>query len=440
MKKLLVILSICFISLNLFSQFVESKFDKYGGHLSLNAKKTGWFHVEKLNNRWYFVTPEGNGFFSLGATHSEECIAQDELNLFETKYNRSEERLSEFFLSNFKKWGYNSSGYGVLPTMKKQIPYVVEVWTEAPRSHSAGASSKNHDIFDPKVQKKLKAVIQEKVNENINNPYCLGYVMVDCPLWSVSPQNGMSYVDFMRSLPSNARGKKEYIKFIKKRYGKDIKRFISDYRININTFTELNDTTVSKKITAKKNPVVAADDELFLNIIAEAYFRFNTQTFKKLDPNHLLLGDRFMAATTQQSNIRTPDIILKTAAKYFDVLSFQPMGAQTMWKDYFNHVAELTNMPILLADVNTTYDRPKQGQTDTQDFEERMGTNMLSYYTNIIDCPALIGIHRCTVRDYRPWDTKFYRRGILKADDTPYPIMEKYTIESSKKVFEVVYP
>ncbi len=438
-KKLIVLVLVSFISFNVFPQISENKLDKYGGLLSLKAKKTGWFHVEKLNNRWYFVTPEGNAFFSLGATHSEECTYQDELNLLETKYNKSEEKLSEFFLSCFKSWGYNSSGYGPLPTMKKHIPYVVEVWTEAPRSFSAGLISKNHDIFDPKVQKKLKAVIQEKVNENINNPYSLGYVMVDCPIWSVILQNGISYVDFMRSLPSNAYGKKEYIKFIKKRYGKDIKRFNSEYKININTFAELKDTIFSMKIVAKNNPIVAADDELFLSIIADKYFKFASQTFKKLDPNHLLLGDRFMAATTQQSNIRTPDIIIKTAAKYFDVLSFQPMGAQTMWKDYLNHVSEITNLPILLADVNTSYDRPKQGQTDTQDFEERMGKNMLNYYTNIIDCPALIGIHRCTVRDYRPWDTKFYRRGILKADDTPYPILEKYTIESSNKVFEVVY-
>lgn len=439
MNKILLLISVGCVCLSIFSQETQKMFDNFGGLLSLNAKETGWFHVQQLNNRWYFVTPQGHAFFSLGATHAEECIDQDELNLFETRYSRSEEKLSEFFLSCFKVWGYNSSGYGVLPTMKNHIPYVVEVWTKAPRSHSAGSKSKNHDIFDPKVRMEIEKVIQEKVSGNINNPNCLGYVMVDCPIWSVIPQSGMSYVDFMRSLPSYSFGKNEYVKFVSNIYSNDIQRFNLAYEIDLKSFAELQDTTCSMKISAKNNKLIAADDELFLGIIAEEYFKFTSTLFRKLDPNHLVLGDRFMAASPQQTGLRTPDIILKAAAEYFDVLSFQPMGAQTMWKDYLNHVAELTKKPILLADVNTTYDRPTQGQTDTRDFEERMGRNMLVYYSNIIECAALIGIHRCTVRDYRPWDTKYYRRGILKADDTPYPILEQYTIESSNRVFEVVY-
>jgi hypothetical protein len=72
-------------------------FDSFGGFKGLRGKRTGWFHVEQIEGRWYFVTPEGYGFFSLGATHAVECIRLDELNLFETKYGKSEERLSEFF-------------------------------------------------------------------------------------------------------------------------------------------------------------------------------------------------------------------------------------------------------------------------------------------------------------------------------------------------------
>jgi hypothetical protein len=58
--------------------------DRYGGVTSLVGTKTGWFHVEEIGGRWYFITPEGNAFFSLGATHAVECMRQDELNLFES--------------------------------------------------------------------------------------------------------------------------------------------------------------------------------------------------------------------------------------------------------------------------------------------------------------------------------------------------------------------
>ena len=95
--------------------------DASGGVLSLEGRTTGWFHLEEIFGRWYFVTPEGHAFFSIGATHAVECTRQDERNLFATKYGQSEERLAEFFLERFKDWGYNSSGYGPLPTMEKRI-------------------------------------------------------------------------------------------------------------------------------------------------------------------------------------------------------------------------------------------------------------------------------------------------------------------------------
>ena len=34
--------------------------DAYGGTTQLRGKSTGWFHLEKLNGRRWFITPEGN--------------------------------------------------------------------------------------------------------------------------------------------------------------------------------------------------------------------------------------------------------------------------------------------------------------------------------------------------------------------------------------------
>jgi hypothetical protein len=50
-----------------------------------------------------------------------------------------------------------------------------------------------------------------------------------------------------------------------------------------------------------------------------------------------------------------------------------------------------------------------------------------------------IGIHGCTARDYQPWNTRYHRRGLLKADDTPYPILVDYTQRTNKRVHELVY-
>ncbi|MBA7547426.1 hypothetical protein ES705_39848 [subsurface metagenome] len=43
--------------------------DAYGGFLDIKGKKTGYFHAEQINNRWWLVTPEGNGFYGIGMAH-----------------------------------------------------------------------------------------------------------------------------------------------------------------------------------------------------------------------------------------------------------------------------------------------------------------------------------------------------------------------------------
>ena len=378
----------------------DLRFDKYGGVTSLAGKETGWFHVQEIAGRWYFVTPEGHGFFSLGATHAVECIRLDELNLFATRYGRSEERLAEFFLERFKDWGYNSSGYGPLPTMEKRIPYVATIWTEGPRSFSAGEKSRYTDIFDPAVQARLRKRVRQAAASHLDNRYCLGYVFIDLPVWHPQPRRGESYCDFLRSLDPGAPGRRAYDDFVAQcqREGKP------------------------------------ADDEAFLNRIADVYYTCAVGELRKADPHHLILGDRLMALPE-----RTPDSILVTAAKYVDVISFQPMGTRTMLRDYIDRVHRLTGKPVLLADVNTMTRRPAQDETDTAEYERSAGEHTLAYYLDAASSKSCIGIHRCTVRDYQPWNPQYHRRGLLKADDTPYPILVEYTQRTNAHVYAMVY-
>jgi len=41
---------------------------KYGGFSGTKVKATGFFRVEKIDGRWWFVDPEGCLFFSTGST------------------------------------------------------------------------------------------------------------------------------------------------------------------------------------------------------------------------------------------------------------------------------------------------------------------------------------------------------------------------------------
>ncbi|MCH5375620.1 MAG: hypothetical protein JJ992_16740, partial [Planctomycetes bacterium] len=67
------------------------------------------------------------------------------------------------------------------------------------------------------------------------------------------------------------------------------------------------------------------------------------------------------------------------------------------------------------------------------------GEHTMEYYLDAVKSTACIGIHRCTVRDYQPWNLQYHRRGLLKADDTPYPILVDYTQRTNEQVYAQVY-
>jgi hypothetical protein len=377
--------------------------DAYGGALSIRGEKTGWFDIQSIGGRDFFVTPDGHAFFSLGVTHSVECMDRDELGLFQRRYGGDEAKLSEFFLRKFSQWGFNSSGYGPLPTMVKRIPYVATIATLGPRSLSAGTKSKSHDLFDPAVLERLRQRVREGCQLHADNKFCLGYVFIDLPIWSIQWQghgDQATYLDFLKSLPSSSPGKQAYL----------------------NAFPDQDHA----------DNVEAA--EAFINEIADRYYACIAEELRKHDPHHLILGDRLMALPE-----RTPDSILVTASKYVDVISFQPMGTRTPLRRYIDHVNEITGKPVLLADVNTMTRRPEKKEKDVEEYQRSAGEHTLAFYLDAASSPHCIGLHRCTVRDYQPWNVKYHRRGLMKADDSEYPILVRFTQQTNWRVYDLVY-
>src|SRR6185437_8791310 len=48
---------------------------RYGGYRKTKARATGFFRVEEVNRRWWFVDPDGHLFFSTGADVTSPAIA-----------------------------------------------------------------------------------------------------------------------------------------------------------------------------------------------------------------------------------------------------------------------------------------------------------------------------------------------------------------------------
>jgi hypothetical protein len=102
-------------------------------------------------------------------------------------------------------------------------------------------------------------------------------------------------------------------------------------------------------------------------------------------------------------------------------------------------VLALTGKPALLADVNTMTMRPEKDAKDSTRYETEAGEHTRKYFLEAASSPACLGLHRCTMRDYYPWNPQFHRRGLLKADDAEYPILIEHTRRANQQVFNLVY-
>ena len=46
-----------------------AELDAYGGFIDIVGERTGFFHTQEIDGRWWLVTPEGHGFFGVGISH-----------------------------------------------------------------------------------------------------------------------------------------------------------------------------------------------------------------------------------------------------------------------------------------------------------------------------------------------------------------------------------
>tara|TARA_B100001123_G_scaffold437346_2_gene569328 strand:+ start:175 stop:600 length:426 start_codon:yes stop_codon:yes gene_type:complete len=75
MKTNVLILSLVLL-LNFEGLANGNKLDAYGGFKNVFGKKTGFFHTEKIDGRWWLITPEGHGFFGIGISHPVTHFSQ----------------------------------------------------------------------------------------------------------------------------------------------------------------------------------------------------------------------------------------------------------------------------------------------------------------------------------------------------------------------------
>ncbi len=373
---------------------------EYGGFARTHAKGTGYFRVERIDGRWWFVDPDGHLFLSTGingvGTGSATRV-QGREDLFaalppaalgpaargasfytwnlQRRYGDGwRARWAEAAARRLGSWGFNSIHYwgprgGQAPGAEEpRVPYAQMLrWQLGPTI--MGMPDVYADDFVRRVDESATAQLDSRSRD----PWMLGYFIGNEPSW---PGREVQFVDLLLAAPPSA---------LQARARADL---------------AAGDTPERRKA------FVIAAFRRYLDVVNAAV--------RKHAPNHLNLGIRFGG---------DPRVEVLEAARGFDVFSVN-IYRYAPPRETLDRIYRLVRRPMLIGEFHIG--APERGLApglvQAKDQEER-GVAYRYYVEQAMAHPAMIGAHWFQWLDQPATgrnDGENYNIGFVDVTDRPY--------------------
>jgi hypothetical protein len=344
------------------------EWDKFGGYKAgPKLKATGHFRTEKLNGKWWIVTPEGNLFWSSGVNtaakltvgtpyrkrehffenlplktdpiygqfYNKEEYNFGSANLYRKYTNTDEEAYAKLGLERMKSWGINTLGgwsYDKIQDFPqdKRIPYTLSVTTI-----NKTLVDKFPDVFDLNWPIIVQNTIKRNAEKANKDPYFFGYFVDNEMHW----YNPTKMASLVLKNASSSVGKKEYINLLIKNFDK-----IEDLNAKAGTqFESWEALLQNKKEIDMKN--VEDINIIYYEKMCHLYFKTIREAIDKFSKGNLFLGCRWHVDGTHRNKY---DVTI--GAQYLDILSFN---------QYDNELTEFSypgmktfDKPYLISEFN----------------------------------------------------------------------------------------
>lgn len=317
--------------------------------------RRSFFTVGNRNGHWYFITPKGKPFWSIGLNHVDPATLRyaDSEGVWEGRYDNSMKKWLRQVRRDLREWGFNTLGWNQeVVTINDQNhrhsrSFTLEEyqWLDMPychllpfiESHQWEIETRLPDIRSKGFAEWCDYVARDQCARMKDDPNLIGYFFTDCPTW------------------------------VHTRGGTEWKAPIFD--------PDLLKTESGKK-------------ELF--DLATTYYRTIVEAIRRYDFNHLILGDRY------EGNSPLPEEVVRAALPYVDVLSFQCFGNADRVQRHLSRWARFAGKPVLLAD-NAPWIKPENAQPGWPPKEDWHIDSV--EYGRIVralwEIPGCVGYHLC---------------------------------------------
>jgi len=370
---------------------------EYGGFVKTRVKATGYFRVERVDGRWWFVDPDGHLFFSTGVNGvgtASGTRVQGREDLFaalppaklgpvtgapfyvwnlQRRYGddwrpqwaeTAARRLAAWGFNSIHYWGPRSQAAGAEP----RVPYAQMLRWQLGRT-TMGMP----DVYAEDFARRIDEAAETQLESRSRDPLMLGYFIGNEPSW---PGREGQLVDLLLADPPG------------------------EMRTRLETHLDGGDTPERRKA------FVLAAFGRYLDVINSAV--------RKHAPNHLNLGIRFGGGPHEE---------VLAAARGFDVFSINIYGYAPP-RATLDRAYELTRLPMLIGEFHIGV--PERGLAPglvpAMNQEER-GVAYRYYVEQSAAHPAMIGTHWFQWLDQPATgrnDGENYNIGFIDVADRPY--------------------
>lgn len=403
-----------------------AELDTYGGFTDVKSAATGFFRTEKINDRWWLVTPEGNGFWGVGMAHPITGFTQSAVTF---TYGGDQEAWLRGSIERMRDLGYNcvwsgpycperlQSGFVDKALARKvfreaRIPYVFPL-PVAKHHVELAPGEKRPDVFGHEFLGYINDMVTEFVPELKDDPWVMGYYYGFAP-WD------QDYVWINDTLGrKGSPGRERLVGILEKRYGNNIEKLNTVYGKNFASFKALKQSGSlvypnwprMLKAGRGKMPKAAGSQNIFddaqalLGEIVEQTYRITHAAIRKHDENHLIFGCYVKEATFTAE-------IWERLSPYIDVISPQHVSEAFP----IDQVVAALGKPALISDqpFGNVYSphllMEPQSHGPVPDHVDRLVLyNLLSH--RISHDPGFIGVDFCSCLFDQSHENKAYELG-----------------------------
>ncbi|MBM7569037.1 hypothetical protein [Paenibacillus sacheonensis] len=293
----------------------KSKYDPYGGIKNGgHYKETGYFRLQQIDGKWWFITPDGYKFFLKGV---------DAASIWEwgygTPYKKADgtprnvfqelpdpaayapayasdingERVS-FLVANIMKkygsnfeakwesitkkrlidWGFNAFSKWSKPRFIRDFPYLELLQDPMDLKRIQWT----YDVFDPQAPSIIEAAIAPRLKEVRNDRWLIGYTYDNEAGWNAD------IVKTVLTYGADSAAKQAFVDQVAAKYNQDIIAVNGILGTSVESFDDLKATSID---IANVPAEIVSD---YIRLASSTYFSTVKRIIKKYDPNHLFLG------------------------------------------------------------------------------------------------------------------------------------------------------